>query len=268
MRRRTLLTAGSVLLGSTVAGAVSDPSGTETVLAAAREDANAGEATSATEQLLPDTAHETTLYEIDAPRDGPTAMVFGGVHGDERSGIEAARGVTDWAPDAGTLVVVPETNRVAVENDEREGIDGDLNRHFPTDRDPQSELALGIWDAVERHAPDVVLDLHRSLGIYGLHREFVGQTVFHSPAARGETVADRLADAVPWYLPFHRIAARESSTSGPLLFQKVARELGASAYLFETTEFLLDRERRVELSRLATAHVLAVHGLLEDGGGD
>ncbi|WP_265111716.1 succinylglutamate desuccinylase/aspartoacylase family protein [Halosolutus halophilus] len=267
MRRRTILASGGVLVGTVTAGVASQPSGNARLLAAAREPGDAGAASTTTEPILPGTAHETPLFEIDAPRDGPTAMVFGGIHGDERSGIETAHEVTDWQPDAGTLVVVPETNRVAVENGEREGVDGDLNRHFPVDGEPASELARGVWDAVERHDPDVVLDLHRSLGIYGLHREFVGQAIFHSPAARGDALADALDDvAVPWYLPLHRFTARESSLSGSLLFQKAARDLGASAYLFETTKFLLDRATRVEMTRLATAHVLAMHDLLDAEG--
>ncbi|WP_247000726.1 succinylglutamate desuccinylase/aspartoacylase family protein [Halosolutus gelatinilyticus] len=266
MRRRTILAAGGVVVGSVTAGLASRLPTAHRSLSAARRPGDAGEASTNAEPLLPGTDHETTLYEIDAPRDGPTAMVFGGVHGDERSGIVVARQVAEWRPDAGTLVVVPETNRVAVENGEREGVDGDLNRHFPADREPLTDLARGIWDAVERYDPDVVLDLHRSLGIRGLHREFVGQAVYHSPDARGEELAAALDDAVPWYLPFHRFAASETNLSGPLLFQKAARELGASAYLFETTEFLLDREARVELTRLAAAHVLDMHGLLDAEG--
>ncbi|QCC55446.1 succinylglutamate desuccinylase/aspartoacylase family protein [Natronorubrum bangense] len=264
MRRRMFLTAGGVLAGTVTAGVVSRPSANEHLLGAAREPNSEDEPQRSTESILPGTAHETQLYEIDAPQTGPTAMVFGGVHGDERSGIDVAHEVTDWSPDAGTLVVVPETDRVAVDNDEREGVDGDLNRHFPADREPVSELARGIWSAVEAYDPDVVLDLHRSLGIYGLHREYVGQAIFHSPNAHGGALADALNDdGVPWYLPLHRFTARETPLSGSLLFQKAARELETSAYLFETTEFLLDRETKVDLTRLATAHVLALHGLLE-----
>lgn len=266
MRRRTALAVVAALAGTTVSGALSRPTGNDRLLSAARQPGDAGEASTNTEQLLSGTVHETPLYEIDAPHDGPTAMVFGGIHGDERSGIAAAHEATAWQPDAGTLVVVPETNRVAVANDERAGSEGDLNRHFPAGEAPTSELARGIWDAVERHDPNVVLDLHRSLGIYRLHREFIGQVILHSPDARGSDLAAALTeDAVPWYLPLHRFTAEERSAGGPLLFQKAAAELGADTYLFETTDFLLDLETRVEMARLATARVLALHGMLERG---
>lgn len=267
MRRRHVLAAAGVLAGTAVTGRLTRPAGDDELLEAARGPGGGGEAVIRTETILPDTDHETTLYEIDAPADGPTAMVFGGVHGDERNGIDVASEVTEWHPDSGTLVVVPETNRVAVENDTREGGDGDLNRHFPVGGELVSDLARGIWDAVERHRPDVVLDLHRSLGIYGVHRQYVGQAIFHSPNADGDAIADYLDDVgIPWYMPLHRFTAVTSATNGSLLFHRVHRELGAIAYLFETTAFVLDRDAMVELTRLATAAVLEHHGLLEREG--
>lgn len=267
MRRRRILAAAGVLVGTTVAGVASSSADEHDLVSAARHSGDGDESERSTEQLLQGTDHETTLYEIDSPRDGPTVMIFGGIHGDEYNGIDVAHEISqEWQPDAGTLVVVPETDRVAVENDRREGIDGDLNRHFPADGDPQSELAAGIWDAVERHDPDVVLDLHRSLGLYGVHGEFVGQAIFHSPDGYGEELAARLNDdVVPWYLPMHRFIANESHMQGPLLFHEAARELDATTYLFETTSFLLDREAKNEMTRPMVAMVLEQHGLLGEG---
>lgn len=265
MRRRSLLVAGGIFAGTTLAGAGSRSADEGLATAVSRTDDGTDAATD-TQLILPDTVHETPLHVIDAPRDGPTAMIFGGVHGDEYNGIDVAHEVSNWAPDAGTLVVVPETNREAVENDRREGNEGDLNRHFPPDQDPTSELARGVWDAVERHRPDVVLDLHRSLGIYGVHQQYVGQVIFHSPDANGSAVADYLDDvAVPWYMPLHEFSAVESSMQRQPLFHATHRELDATSYLFETTNFLLDREAMNRMTRLATAKVLELHGLIDSG---
>ncbi|AGB38596.1 succinylglutamate desuccinylase/aspartoacylase family protein [Natronococcus occultus] len=263
MMRRRILAAGGALAGTAVAGAASRPTGDHELVARARRSDTDPE--TRTETLLSGTVHETPLYVIDAPADGPTAMVFGGVHGDEYNGIDVAHESTEWVPDAGRLVVVPETDRVAVENDEREGIEGDLNRQFPADDEPTSELAAGIWEAIERHDPDVVLDLHRSLGIYGVHQEYVGQAIFYSPDSEGDVLAATLNDeVVPWYLPLHRFVAHESHLSGPLLFHETARELDAASYLFETTNFMLDRETKNEMTRVMTAATLERHGLLEE----
>ncbi|USZ72823.1 succinylglutamate desuccinylase/aspartoacylase family protein [Natronosalvus halobius] len=266
MKRRTVLGAGGALAAGvvTVAAAASQTMRDDTFVSAARAPSAADDVERETERLLPGTEHETPLHAIDASEDGPTVMVFGGIHGDEYNGIDIANEMVDWNPEAGTVVVVPEANRVAVENEQREGIDGDLNRMFPLDREPITDLARGIWDAVERHDPDVVLDLHRSLGIYGLHDRYVGQAVFHTPDAHGDELAASLnEDLVPWYMPAHRFVAMESTQPSPLLFKKAAHELGSTAYLFETTRFMLDRSTKNAFTRAAAARVLALHGLLE-----
>lgn len=263
MRRRSLLAAGVVAASSAVTGVVSGPPGDDGLLAAAKR----GERTRETESILPGTDHETTLYAVDAPGDGPTVMVFGGIHGDERNGVAVAREVADWRPDAGRLVVVPETNRAAVEANRRAGPDGDLNRSFPPDGGPQGDLARGIWDAVERHDPDVVLDLHRSLGIFGVHSRYVGQAIFYTPDAHGEALADYLDEvSVPWYAPLHGFAATETYGGGSLLYHEANRELGSIGYLFESTSFLLDRKAMNRQTRLAAAKVLELHGLLTPEG--
>ncbi|AHG00595.1 deacylase [Halostagnicola larsenii XH-48] len=263
MKRRHALAAGCVTVGGIVAGALSRPSPGGGPVAATRRTHGTGEIARRSERLLEGTDHETPLYEIDAPADGPTAMVFGGVHGDEQNGIAVAHEMTDWHPDAGTLVVVPETNRVAIENEEREGTGGDLNRQFPPGDEPQTELARGVWDALERYDPDIVLDLHRSLGIYGVH-QYVGQVVFYSPGARGPAVANALNDAmISWYMPLHRFRASVSDINGPLLFQAATRELGSTGYLLESTSFVLDDEAMVRHTRFGAAKVLELHGLIE-----
>ncbi|WP_459887721.1 succinylglutamate desuccinylase/aspartoacylase family protein [Halostagnicola bangensis] len=267
MKRRNVLATGCVTAGAIATGTLSRPStGGETVATARRTD-EPGDTDRRSVRILEETVHETTLYEIDAPESGPTAMVFGGIHGDEQNGISVAHEMTDWQPDAGTLVVVPETDRVAVENGEREGIDGDLNRHFPPGGEPQSELARGVWNALERYDPDVVLDLHRSLGIYGVHHQYVGQIVFHSPDARGSALADALNDEViPWYMPLHRFRSTTSDINGPLLFQAANRELGSTSYLLESTSFVLDEDAMNRHTRFGAAKVLELHGLLETEG--
>lgn len=266
MTRRRTLAAGCVAAGGMVAGALSRPSSGGGPVAAARRPHGSGEITRRSERLLAGTDHETPLYEIDAPADGPTVMVFGGVHGDEQNGIAVAHEITDWHLDAGTLVVVPEANRVAIENGERDGIGGDLNRQFPPGDGPQTELARSIWDALERYDPEIVLDLHRSLGIYSIHR-YVGQVVFYSPTAHGPALAAALNDAmIPWYMPLHRFHTSVSDINGPLLFQAATRELGSTGYLLESTSFILDDEAMVRHTRFGAAKVLELHGLLDTEG--
>lgn len=133
------------------------------------------------------TEYETDVHVLDAGS-GPTGMVLGGVHGNEVGGIEAARLVPDYGLSAGRLVVIPEANAPAVEAREREGPDGNLNRQFPVGEEPTTEIARALWDELEHHDPDCLIDMHTSRGVYRLHSGSVGQAIF--PARTDGSVED------------------------------------------------------------------------------
>jgi len=81
------------------------------------------------------TDEETTAYVTTADTDGPTAIVVGGMHGNETAGYTAAGRIADWTIDAGTLVAIPETNAVAIERGTRNDDEGNnLNRQFSEGR--------------------------------------------------------------------------------------------------------------------------------------
>jgi predicted deacylase len=227
-----------------------------------------------TERLLAGTDHETPVYELAGDEPGPTALVVGGMHGDERSGYLAAERVLDWTIDAGRLVVLPRANQVAIEHDTRHGEGGDLNRKFPPGQAPTTELARAIWDLTERTNPDVALNLHSSKGIYGTHAEFVGQAIFPTEAGDAPRVAAAVVEAlngsvVPWYMPLHDFArGNVLSGTAPLFAHKVGGDLERPAYIVEVTEYLLDAETGARWTERAAAELLARHGIERgDGGG-
>lgn len=219
------------------------------------------------------TEHATPVYVNESGSDGPTALVVGGVHGDERPGYLAAGRLRTRVPDAGTLVVLPRANQVAIERDTREGEGGDLNRQFPADAPPETELAEGIWNFVEETNPDVIVDLHRSVGIYRRHDASVGQAVFPAEVADApgvaEAVVDRLnSDTVPWYMPLHEFVRGNTITGErSMLVHKVVRELDRPGYIVETTRFLVDTETQATWLTEAATALLARHGvdLTDDG---
>lgn len=106
--------------------------------------------------LMAGTEHETPVYVNEGSASGPTAYVLGGIHGDESPGYRAAAALATLTPEAGTLVVLPRANRVAIRRDAREGEGGDLNRNFPVGEPPTTDLASAVWRSVRRHDPDVV----------------------------------------------------------------------------------------------------------------
>lgn len=94
---------------------------------------------------------------------GPRVLVVGGIHGNEPSGMLAARALAQGrAPLRGRLTVLPEANPEALEAGERTAPRPgarDLNRVFPgTGEGPDAQRAAAVF-ALTGDA-DLVLDLH------------------------------------------------------------------------------------------------------------
>ncbi|WP_458206520.1 M99 family carboxypeptidase catalytic domain-containing protein [Haladaptatus sp. NG-SE-30] len=252
MRRRAFLVKATALAG----GVVTTP-----VVGSREQDNDASSYT-----ILEETEHATKVF-VQKRGDGPTALVVGGMHGDETSGYRAAEDVAKWQIESGTLVVLPKANRVAIRKNQREGENGDLNRLFPSGEASKSKLARAIWDVVNRHDPDVVLDLHRSLGIYGYHESSVGQMIWPTDAGNAGNHAKQTAEqlnetVVPWHMPFHNYRrGGELTGSRPMLVHKVAGDLNRPGYIVETTKFLLDPGTRVRWTKRAARELLARHGI-------
>lgn len=219
------------------------------------------------------TPEETAVHRIRAGTEGPTALVVGGMHGDEEAGYRTARRATDWNVDAGTLVVVPEANRPAIRLNDREGYDGrDLNRQFPLDEVPSVPLARALWATVLRHDPDVVVDMHTSAGFAARDDGYVGQAIFHSGhpkiARRVERVAGWLNRAVvPSDRPpeYDYLVRRMDGDPSGMLATKAARNLGVPACIYEVTEEGLDPSTQVEWTAAFLRQLLARWGLLAGG---
>lgn len=262
MRRRSFLAgAAAPALGLPAIGRVGG----------ATADARAGERT--TDTILPDTRYETEVTTVEAPESGPTAIVFGGIHGNERAGYRSAENVAGWEFGAGTVVVVPRANRPAIERDRRLGVEGDLNRLFPPGREPESELARALWGVVEDIDPDVLLDLHRSTGIYRVHNGSVGQAIFFTEGKAAEHAAETIDYAndeyVPWYMFAHDFK-RGGAVSGtaPLLIHKAHADLRVDGHLVEVTNYLLSLRAQVEWESAVAERLLSHHGIARVDGGD
>ncbi|MFC4987030.1 succinylglutamate desuccinylase/aspartoacylase domain-containing protein [Saliphagus infecundisoli] len=265
MHRRTVLGAGA---------AVSGLAGGATLVRSRAESSGPGEPADPHREMalsrrpiMEGTDRETTVFELEGPETGPTAVVVGGVHGGETSGYRAAEEVIGWGIERGTLVVIPWAEIVALERNERGGPDGDLNRQFPAGREPTTELARALWAEVERSDPDVVLDLHRSRGIYGTHHRWVGQAIF--PTAAGDAPADAGAviehmndEHVPRTMVAHRFSMGNTLTGeGPLLIHKVGGDLDRAGFLVELTDFLLDPGTQVRWTLEITERLLERYGM-------
>jgi hypothetical protein len=210
------------------------------------------------------------VYVTEASADGPTLMVAGGVHGDEKSGYRSARQIKDWDIDAGKLVVIPEACKPDVEAGTRGFANGDLNRHFPDGAEEESQLAAAVWDVVEQQDIDFLWDLHSSYGIYESGDGGVGQALFasiagdtgvHSKAIRDYLNAEVLDDSLNDVYDF-REHTHHDDGSQDMLKHKVGATLGTPAIIFEATE-KLSLDRRVKHTTAAVERFMYQFGLLE-----
>ncbi|MFC5367612.1 succinylglutamate desuccinylase/aspartoacylase family protein [Salinirubrum litoreum] len=216
--------------------------------------------------LLPGTKYATPLHVIDSGRPGPTALVVGGVHGDEEAGFATANRLTDLRPATGRVVVLPEANRPAIAAGRRATREGDLNRQFPTGRTPTSRLAHAIWDVVERYDPDVVVDCHTARGIYN-HDSSVGQAIFPTVAGAGIAgdACDRVNDLFfahddrPHYYDFDRGNLLDGDR--PMLVHKCYGDRRLPAYIVETTRKRTRLEERLVWEFTAVVSLLDAHGV-------
>lgn len=208
------------------------------------------------------------VHVVESGRQGPTAFVVGGMHGDEEAGYIAASEIPSWTIDAGTLVVVPKANTVGIERKTRGGAHGDLNRKFPYGEEPKTEVARALWETVIEAEPDVVVDMHEARGIYNASGS-VGQAVFHSPSETArETAAavvkytnERYMEDDTYAFSIGNITSPSVAPSG-LLTEKTAYQLELPSYIVETYEEL-DLEKRVQWQKTIVARLLLSAGLVE-----
>ena len=133
---------------------------------------------------------------------GPTALIQGGIHGDEVAGVHALMQLLEQGrrPLRGRLLIIPVMNPAAYRSRTRAAPGGlDLNRCFPGDpADPARErrLAARFMDLVRDEAPALMATLHESHKRYDpAVRPSFGQTLVYGvepmPPLYG-AVVDRL----------------------------------------------------------------------------
>lgn len=163
------------------------------------ETPSASAATRSVKTIASGTKYATSLYVIKSGVKGPVVMVVGGTHGNEPAGYRAARLIKDYSVKKGTLLVLPEANRIAVLNNTRtaSGV-GDLNRSFPTSSSdkPDDPLAKAIWQVVKDYDVDYLIDLHEGYKYHLQTPSSWGQTIIYYPNTGTKALADRMVSAL------------------------------------------------------------------------
>ncbi len=158
--------------------------------------ANANAETLQTGNLMAGTRYQTPFFIKTGVESGPTVVVIGGLHGDEKAGYLAARELKKWTVTRGKLVLVPDAHIEAIRRDVR-AYPRNMNRLFPgkKDGDAMEKLAFEIWQLIVKSKPDLVLTLHESRGFHVDDITRYGQTFTYDFAElkpRFEKIAARV----------------------------------------------------------------------------
>ena len=214
------------------------------------------------------TRWETPVYVVEGIADGPTVMILGGVHGDERAGVGAAEEMRCFNIARGRLVIIPRTNVPALARGTRRAPKtqfSDLNRNFPRHPGdaPRGTLARALWAAIHELQPDYVIDLHEGYDFHRHNKKSVGSSVLYYPSDAGERVARRLVKAVNVTIPERerRFALLRPPVRGSLV-RAAQEQLGISSLILETTKNHQPLEVRVNQHLLMTAELLDHLGML------
>lgn len=218
-------------------------------------------------EILTGTEYETTVYTTTSVNDGPTVAVFGGVHGNELGGIEAAQLATEYTIDCGTLFVCPEANKPAVEMERNHGPEGDLNRQFPVGDEPTAVVAHGIWDEFLRVDADFIIDMHTATAL--MSRGSVGQGVFpttgaveHAEAAVAAVNDEYLSHRVSDDLPEHAFQVGNTIPEDqPRLVDKAAADENVEGWITEVTRIDLEINEKTFLHDMLSRELLHQVGI-------
>lgn len=210
---------------------------------------------------------ETPWYVVEGAEPGPTVLVTGGVHGNEPAGAAAAEQIRHWPVQRGKLIVVPRVNRLGLEADTRwfppdrnKKTRRDLNRNFPTrsTSEPGGRLAQQVWQFVNQHQPEVVIDLHEGFDFHQSNPKSVGSSIIFSKSESRTRLGRRMLDSVNETVrkgtpPFELLSG--SGAAQGSLVRACTEQLGADAFILETTTkgqpvSLRTRQHRVMVSRL------------------
>lgn len=133
------------------------------------ENMSAGSAGVARSQLyFEHTDHQLEVVRVKGIENGPTVLIFGGIHGDEPGGYFSSEILSKIKMIKGNLIIVPRVNFPSIMMNRRE-VHGDMNRKFvPGEKpgDPDADV-IKLLKKLMGEA-DVFINQHDA---YGFHRE-------------------------------------------------------------------------------------------------
>ena len=213
-------------------------------------------------RLASGTKYQTNLYVIKSGKPGPVVMIVGGVHGNETAGYKAANKIKDYSITKGTLLVIPEANKLAIAQHRRYiSRMGDLNRDFPRTayESADNTLSKAIYNVVKTYDVDWLMDMHEGYD-YSINASTssVGQTVIYYPSTSTAKVAKKIANTL-------NSGISSSSRKFHLLRYPISGSLARSAGQFQKAHsFIFETCSKQTLATRINQQVKAANCLLNE----
>ncbi|MEW6366597.1 MAG: M99 family carboxypeptidase catalytic domain-containing protein [Acidobacteriota bacterium] len=140
------------------------------------------------------TNHRLDVYVCNGELPGRTALVLGGIHGNETGAVRAAEALTRLPVARGRLVVIPHVNGRAIFANLR-GVGDDMNRMFDP-AEPANGVDAEIVAIVKSYIADadLLLNLHDAWGFYSP----VYKDDLRNPARYGQSVIADCGELYSW----------------------------------------------------------------------
>lgn len=212
------------------------------------------------------TKYATDLYIIDSGKPGPVVMIVGGVHGNETAGYSAAKKVKDYSIKKGTLLVIPQANKLAIEAGRRSASgESDLNRKFPqsSSASPKGTLAKAIYNVVKEYNVDWLMDMHEGFDYYkNSSTSSVGQTLIYYPANGARSTVEYIVNNLNKDISssYRQFTLLRYPVKGSLA-RSTAQYLGVNSFIFETSK-KQTLSTRINLQEKAAKTLLSKLGML------
>lgn len=152
-----------------------------------------------TKTLAAGTAQETSMYVVSSSNPGPTVMLVGGVHGNEPASAESAKKFTQFPIPRGTLLVIPEADKMALDAGVASVNGYNLDRQFPSTSTESANgpLARDIWSAVRSYGVTHLVSMQENLNFYkNTANTSYGNTITYYPLTTGEKLSTKITDTL------------------------------------------------------------------------
>jgi uncharacterized protein len=194
--------------------------------------------TTKTVTIAAGTKYATPMYVIKSSVPGPVVMFVGGVHGNETAGYKAAAQVKDFSIQKGTLLVIPQANKLAVANHTRTYAGMDLNRDFPKSSSESADttLAKSIFSQVKNYDVDWLIDMHEGANYERLTSSTsVGQSLIYYPDTQTKAIGSKIVNSLNGGISttYKKFSLLRYPVSGSLS-RASAIVCGTNSFIFET----------------------------------